>query len=212
MLREKSYLNQLERSKTMPVKLHAETKVAHNYSTQNLNSTEQALDKSREILGLVRRTSLSHWTTRFILCYVLQQPEVRFTYAPDYHHSGTLPPGTRAAVLQEARERDKLKRSSPFDWTYPGKKTFLESNRHPLAPPAYRVAELKKVRCPLHSCVLLLPCQLCAYVCCRSGSRTRTTPTCATSSNETTSSGASAVAIWTSGTDRVQRSGSELAS
>lgn len=51
-VRERSSKNKLERSQTLPVTIKAEGP-AHNYSSQTLNSTEQAKEKLRQQLAQV---------------------------------------------------------------------------------------------------------------------------------------------------------------
>ena len=102
MLHEKSYLNQLERSKTMPVKIRSEAKAAHNYSTQTLNSTEQALQKSRHILGLVAL----HFQVECLSRHWLLLPIVLFlaTGSPLYVFVG-VPPLRHASAGNARRIR-----------------------------------------------------------------------------------------------------------
>lgn len=51
-------------------------------------------------------------------------------------------PSTLYKLAQQAKLDSRV---APYDWTYPGKRTFQESNIHPLKPDASRVKELKQV-------------------------------------------------------------------
>ena len=57
-MRERSNINRLQRSKTMPVTVKSDSKTAHNYSSQALNSTEQARHQLRQLLAQVSLASL----------------------------------------------------------------------------------------------------------------------------------------------------------
>ena len=53
LVRERSELNKVERARTMPPTLRAKVPVAHNYSSQSLNSTEMAKELLRQHLAKV---------------------------------------------------------------------------------------------------------------------------------------------------------------
>ena len=53
LVRERSELNKIERARTMPPTLRAKVPVAHNYSSQSLNSTEMAKELLRQHLAKV---------------------------------------------------------------------------------------------------------------------------------------------------------------
>ena len=124
-MHEQSFLNKQEKAKTMPLTLKQKVKVAHNYSTQALNSTEQAKERLRQ--------ELSQW------------PDHRFTYCQDYHHSMTVVPVNVDAEKKEEKEDAKAAWKTSAGWTYPGKKTMQEANIHGRKPDVARTEELTEV-------------------------------------------------------------------
>ena len=95
-------------------------------------------------------------TLRGVVC---QEPDRRFTYASDYQHSGTMVVVDTDAEARQQKQANVERRVAPFDWRYPGKRTFQESNQHPRRPDACRIDELKQVQSAwLHtkSCVFAL--------------------------------------------------------
>lgn len=59
MVKNQSSLNSLLKEKTKVPTVHADVAVAHNYSTQTLNSTEIANEEIRSILSKVGLQSLA---------------------------------------------------------------------------------------------------------------------------------------------------------
>ncbi|KAK6176744.1 hypothetical protein SNE40_014985 [Patella caerulea] len=106
-----SYLNRRLRERTQVLTMRADVHTAHNYSTQTLNSTDLGKEKLRKALSA--------------------NPDKRYTYCQDYHHSMTVVPVNvdelKKASVQESKER-WLTQSG---WIQPGMKTMLESNAHP---------------------------------------------------------------------------------
>ncbi|CAH1783576.1 unnamed protein product [Owenia fusiformis] len=123
--RSVSMMNKQKRELTMPPMIRADVKVAHNYSTQALNSTEKGKEEVREIL--------SQW------------PDERFTYNPAFHHSMTVVPINVEAIKKQEEQESKDKYRTPNGWTYPGKKTMQEANKHPNKPDEARIDEIHGV-------------------------------------------------------------------
>lgn len=95
--------------------------VAHNYSSQSLNSTEMAKEKLRHLMS--------------------SDPNSRFTYCHEYN-SATVVPVSREKVAKENEEksRDEWKTSNGF--IFPGFKSALESNAQPIPIDLARKDEL----------------------------------------------------------------------
>lgn len=117
-----SEANRHERSMTAPQTIKALSAPAHNYSSQALNSTEQAKEALRMVLA--------------------QDPDNRYTYCPEYHHSMTVVPVNVPALKQAEKEASMQAYKTPTGWIYPGKKNMIESNKHPLKPHLARVDQL----------------------------------------------------------------------
>ncbi|KAL4225876.1 hypothetical protein ACF0H5_013865 [Mactra antiquata] len=117
-----SDINKKEKELNKPMTVKADVNVAHNYSSQTLNSTELAKEKLRQMLA--------------------KEPDTRFTYCQDYLHSMTVVP----VNLEELKIQDKLESEARWQtedgWIYPGMKTTLEANEHPKQPHPARVDEL----------------------------------------------------------------------
>lgn len=76
---------------------------------------------------------------------MLQNPERRYTYCPEYHHSMTVVPVNVEAVKKQEEADSKTAWKTPNGWVFPGKKTMIESNKHPSKLPQARVDELNLV-------------------------------------------------------------------
>ncbi|KAL3851655.1 hypothetical protein ACJMK2_015384 [Sinanodonta woodiana] len=112
---------QKELHKTPTVK--ADVQVAHNYSTQYLNSTDMAKEKLRQMLA--------------------KDPTTRHTYCQDYHHSMTVVPVNMEKLKKEAAEKSQARWKTEQGWIYPGMKTMLEANVHPKKPYSAKIEELR---------------------------------------------------------------------
>lgn len=103
-------------------RLSAEVGLAHNYSTQRLNSSEMAKRKVQEA------------------CLV----DKLYTYAPPFHNSGTLQRDSLVEKLERETKEGQRKWRSPKGWAFPGHKVSLEANRHPKKPDNARCDALKE--------------------------------------------------------------------
>ena len=100
--------------------------IAHNYSSQYLNSTELSKRKLKEILD--------------------KDPQGVYTYCPEYN-SASIETSEKRSSTWLNREEEKPKWLSEKGFTVSSSKTALESNRHSLKPDNARVMELGKVGC-----------------------------------------------------------------
>lgn len=106
--------NKVEKELNKVPTIKADVKVAHNYSTQFLNSTDLAKEKLRQMLA--------------------QNPDTRYTYCQDYHHSMTVVPVNVEALKKQAEAESKARWKTEDGWTYPGFRSMLDSNIHPKRP------------------------------------------------------------------------------
>ncbi|XP_070557636.1 uncharacterized protein [Ptychodera flava] len=130
---ERSKANKKERPKTIAVvPVNGQT---HNYSTQYLNSTEQAREKLRQELS--------------------KEPDRRFTYCQDYN-SATVVPINVEAVKKAEEAALKAAWRTEDGFVYPGVKDAMESNIHVKKPHPARVDELTETwrENILHSSIL----------------------------------------------------------
>ncbi|KAL2090739.1 hypothetical protein ACEWY4_013002 [Coilia grayii] len=100
-----------------------EGKTAHNYSTQALNTTEQAKDLLRKELA--------------------KAPSQRYMYSQEFL-SGMFEPCTVESERKAAEARSREAWCSPNAFTYPGVRSSIESNEHPKMPDEARIEELRK--------------------------------------------------------------------
>ncbi|XP_021347646.1 uncharacterized protein LOC110446691 isoform X2 [Mizuhopecten yessoensis] len=121
-IRNASEINKKEKEMNKVPTIHADVNVAHNYSSQTLNSTELAKEKLRQMLA--------------------EHPDTRYTYCQDYHHSMTVVPVNVEALKKQAQEEAKARWKTDSGWIYPGMKTMQECNVHPGRPNTARVEEL----------------------------------------------------------------------
>ncbi|XP_033746510.1 uncharacterized protein LOC117331748 isoform X3 [Pecten maximus] len=121
-IRNASEINKKEREMNKVPTIHADVKVAHNYSSQTLNSTELAKEKLRQMLA--------------------EHPDTRYTYCQDYHHSMTVVPVNVEALRKQAQKEAKERWKTETGWIYPGMKTMQECNIHPGRPDTARAEEL----------------------------------------------------------------------
>ncbi|XP_069101496.1 uncharacterized protein [Argopecten irradians] len=121
-IKNASEINKKEREMNKVPTIHADVKVAHNYSSQTLNSTELAKEKLRQMLA--------------------EHPDTRYTYCQDYHHSMTVVPVNVEALKKQAQKETKERWKTETGWIYPGMKTMQECNVHPGRPDTARAEEL----------------------------------------------------------------------
>lgn len=76
---------------------------------------------------------------------VLQNPDTRYTYCQDYHHSMTVVPVNVEAMKKKAEWDSKQKWKTEKGFIYPGMKSMLECNVHPSKPDPARLDELQEV-------------------------------------------------------------------
>lgn len=81
-----------------------------------------------------------------VIAFLNQAPDERFTNCADYHHSMTVVPVNTEAVKKAEEQASKDNWKTPNGWVFPGRKTFIESNKHHKKPDPARVDELQMVR------------------------------------------------------------------
>lgn len=96
--------------------------VAHNYSTQHLNTTAMAKDKLRQVLAEEDGSS-------------------RYTYC-DRYNTATVVPVSVDKTVKEENELSKSKWQTNNGFIFPGFKSSLESNQHPIQIDPARKDEL----------------------------------------------------------------------
>lgn len=114
MVKFASDVNKAEKELNKVSTVKADVTVAHNYSTQHLNSTELGKEKLRQMLA--------------------QHPDQRYTYCQNYHHSMTVVPVNVEALKKQAKAESKARWKTEKGFIYPGFKSMLESNVHPQRP------------------------------------------------------------------------------
>lgn len=72
------------------------------------------------------------------------------TYCPDYHHSMTVTPVNPAALEKQEQQDSHAAWKTPQGWSFPGKKTMIDSNVHPLKLHPARVDQLTEVSTQKH--------------------------------------------------------------
>ena len=109
-MRERSNINRLQRSKTMPVTVKSDSKTAHNYSSQALNSTEQARHQLRQLLAQVSLASLQAASSsqrspasHLSITCLAQAASTALRYM--YHEPLLGPPAPRSGVTILSRGR-----------------------------------------------------------------------------------------------------------
>ncbi|XP_060570277.1 uncharacterized protein LOC132728621 [Ruditapes philippinarum] len=113
-----------EKEMNKPLTVKADVTVAHNYSSQTLNSTDLAKEKLRQMLA--------------------KDPDTRYTYCQDYLHSMTVVPVNVEALKKQEKLDSEARWKTEEGWIYPGMKTTLEANEHPKHPHTARVDELQE--------------------------------------------------------------------
>ncbi|XP_056000936.1 uncharacterized protein LOC130048351 isoform X2 [Ostrea edulis] len=116
--------NKEERDRNKVPTVRADVTVAHNYSSQSLNSTELAKEKLRQMLA--------------------EEPDTRFSYCQEFHHSMTVVPVNVEAVKKEEKAESRARWKTEKGWIYPGMKPTLECNEHPQRPNTARIEELQE--------------------------------------------------------------------
>ncbi|XP_071128270.1 uncharacterized protein [Mytilus edulis] len=124
MIKFASDINKAENDMNKVPTVKADVKVAHNYSTHHLNSTELAKEKLRQMLA--------------------QNPDTRYTYCQDYHHSMTVVPVNVEALKKQAEVESKARWKTEKGLIYPGFRTMQESNIHPKKPGTPRRDSLRE--------------------------------------------------------------------
>lgn len=123
-LKKASDINKKEKERTKPLTVKADVTVAHNYSTQTLNSTELAKEKLRQMLA--------------------KDPDTRYTYCQEYLHSMTVVPVNVEALKKQEKLESEAQWKTEEGWIYPGMQSTLEANQHPKHPHPARVDELQE--------------------------------------------------------------------
>ncbi|XP_053378149.1 uncharacterized protein LOC123529262 isoform X2 [Mercenaria mercenaria] len=121
-VKKASEINKREKEMNKPLTVKADVTVAHNYSTQSLNSTELAKEKLKQMLA--------------------KDPDTRYTYCQDYLHSMTVVPVNVEALKKQEKLESEARWKTEEGWIYPGMKSTLEANEHPRHPHTARVDEL----------------------------------------------------------------------
>nr|XP_022302036.1 uncharacterized protein LOC111110021 isoform X1 [Crassostrea virginica]XP_022302037.1 uncharacterized protein LOC111110021 isoform X1 [Crassostrea virginica]XP_022302039.1 uncharacterized protein LOC111110021 isoform X1 [Crassostrea virginica] len=116
--------NKEVRERTKVPTIRADVTVAHNYSSQSLNSTELAKEKLRQMLA--------------------EEPDTRFTYCQEFHHSMTVVPVNVEALKKAEKAESQARWKTEKGWIYPGMKSMLECNEHPQRPNTARIEELQE--------------------------------------------------------------------
>ncbi|XP_063952895.1 uncharacterized protein LOC129255695 [Lytechinus pictus] len=127
--------NTAKKVKPRTIRIEPVNGVAHNYSTQTLNATEQAKELLRQELA--------------------QEPDRRFTYCKDFNSASVVPVNVEAVKkAEEQRSKDMWQAEDGF--IYPGIPSAIESNVHPMKPDPARRDELKEswIENVLHANVL----------------------------------------------------------
>ncbi|XP_052781235.1 uncharacterized protein LOC128217855 isoform X2 [Mya arenaria] len=123
-LKKASQMNRKERELTKPATVKMDVAVAHNYSSQSLNSTEMAKEKLRQMLA--------------------KDPDTRYTYCQEYLHSMTVVPVNVEALKKQEKAESEAQWKTEDGFVYPGVKTTLEANQHPKKPHTARIDELEE--------------------------------------------------------------------
>ncbi|XP_075689941.1 uncharacterized protein CFAP92 [Rhinoderma darwinii] len=98
--------------------------IAHNYSSQTLNSTQMALRTLRQKMAV--------------------EPKHRYTYSLNYQ-SATLSPVDVVEELINRAAKSTEEWMTPSGFLYPGFRSSIENNKHPKKPDDARILELTKV-------------------------------------------------------------------
>ena len=94
----------------------------------------------------VKITIIFMTTTNKWINYFLQTGNSQLhTYCPDFHHSMTVVPVNTEELARQAKVDSISAWRSPSGWHYPGKKTMIDSNVHPLKLHPARVDQLQEV-------------------------------------------------------------------
>ncbi|XP_022081512.1 uncharacterized protein LOC110974284 [Acanthaster planci] len=120
-VRKVSERNKSKKAKPATIRAEPVNGVAHNYSTQTLNSTEQAKELLRQELA--------------------KEPNHRFTYCPEYNSATVVPVNIEA--IQKQEQQDSVDAWQTKDgFIYPGMQAALEDNAHPKQPDMARRDQL----------------------------------------------------------------------
>ncbi|XP_063071872.1 uncharacterized protein cfap92 [Engraulis encrasicolus] len=115
---------ELNRPKTVVVVAEVpEGKTAHNYSSQALNSTEQAKKLLRKELA--------------------KAPSQRYTYSQEFL-SAMFEPFDVESERKASQAMSSQARPSPMGFSFPGFSSSIECNEHPKMPDEPRIEELRK--------------------------------------------------------------------
>ncbi|XP_001191000.4 uncharacterized protein LOC755639 [Strongylocentrotus purpuratus] len=115
--------NTAKKVKPRTIRIEPVNGVAHNYSSQTLNATEQAKELLRQELA--------------------QEPDRRFTYCKDFNSASVVPVNVEA-VKKAEEQRSKGAYQTDDGFVYPGIPISMESNVHPMKPDPARRDELKE--------------------------------------------------------------------
>ncbi|XP_033647231.1 uncharacterized protein LOC117306814 [Asterias rubens] len=122
-VQEVSNRNKSKKVKPVTIRSEPENGVTHNYSTQTLNSTEQAKELLRQELA--------------------KEPDRRFTYCEDYNSATVVP--VNVDVVRKLQELDSVDAWQTADgFIFPGMQAALEDNAHSRHPDVARRDELKQ--------------------------------------------------------------------
>lgn len=123
-LKVTSDINRKEKEMRKPMTVKVDVDVAHNYSTQTLNTTELAKEKLRQILA--------------------KDPKIRYSYNQDYHHSMTFVPVNVETIKKQEKLDSKSRWQDTHGWVYPGMRSHDGDNKHPYQPHVARSEDLKE--------------------------------------------------------------------
>ncbi|XP_071485699.1 uncharacterized protein [Diadema antillarum] len=127
--------NTARKVKPRTVRYEPPNGVAHNYSSQTLNTTELAKEVLRQELA--------------------KEPDRRFTYCADYNSASVVPVNVEA-VKKAEEETSRAQWQTDDGFVYPGIPSSMESNVHAKRPDPARRDELKEswIENTLHANVL----------------------------------------------------------
>ena len=77
--------------------------------------------------------------------HCFQEPDTRFTYCQEFHHSMTVVPVNVEALKKAEKAESQARWKTETGWIYPGMKSMLECNEHPQRPNTARIEELQEV-------------------------------------------------------------------